>query len=50
MNRFSDIDHSFQQLTPIYGYHAEELVSLEKALEPIQSQIDALAHFIKIAK
>lgn len=39
MSRFSDIDCSFKPLPPIYGYHSEELVSIEKALEPIESQI-----------
>ena len=50
MNRFGDIDHSFKRLPPVYGYRAEQLVSLEKALEPIQPQIDQLPHFINIAK
>ena len=50
MNRFGDIDCSFKRLPPVYGYHAEKLVSLEKALEPVQSQIDELPRFIKTAK
>ena len=50
MNRFGDVDYSFKRLPPVYGYLTEEIVSLEKALEPIQSQIKQLPHFIKIAK
>ncbi|CAF1234337.1 unnamed protein product [Rotaria sp. Silwood1] len=50
MNRFGDIEASFNELPPVYGYHAEKLVSLEKALEPIESQIDELPRFINIAK
>jgi hypothetical protein len=50
MNRFGDIEFSFKRLPPVYGYHTEKLVSLEKALEPIESQIDELPRFIKIAK
>ncbi|CAF3833190.1 unnamed protein product, partial [Rotaria sordida] len=50
MNRFCEIDISFKRLPPVYGYHAERLVSLEKALEPIQPQIDELPYYIKITK
>ena len=50
MNRFGDIDYSFKRLPPIYGYHSAELVTIEKALEPIESQIDELPRYIKIAK
>jgi hypothetical protein len=50
MNRFGDIDCSFKRLTPVYGFHSEKLVSLEKALEALQSHIDALAQYVKIAK
>jgi hypothetical protein len=50
MNRFGDIDFSFKQLTHVYGYHSEKLVSLEKSLELIESQIDQLPRYIKIAK
>ncbi|CAF0890204.1 unnamed protein product [Adineta steineri] len=50
MNRFSDIDCSFKKLPPIYGFLSEELVSIEKALEPIGSQIANLPYYIKIAK
>jgi hypothetical protein len=50
MNRFSDIDISFKRLPPVYGYRSQKLVSLEQALEPIQSQIDELPYYIKIAK
>ena len=50
MNRFGDVDYSFNRLPPVYGYCTEKIVSLEKALEPIQSQIDQLPSFIMIAK
>ncbi|CAF3499284.1 unnamed protein product [Rotaria sp. Silwood2] len=50
MNRFGDIDFSFKRLSPVYGYHAEELVSIEKALKPIEPQINELSRFITIAK
>ncbi|CAF1070923.1 unnamed protein product [Adineta steineri] len=50
MNRFSDIDCSFKTLTPVYGFRSTELVSIEKALEPIESQIANLSTYIKIAK
>jgi hypothetical protein len=50
MNRFGDVDYSFKRLPPVYGYRTEKVVSLEKALEPIESQIDELPHFIKMAK
>ena len=39
-----------KRLPPVYGYHAEKLVSLEQALQPIESQIDELPRFIRIAK
>ncbi|CAF3946251.1 unnamed protein product [Rotaria sp. Silwood1] len=50
MNRFGDIDTSFKNLPPVYGYHVEKLVPIEKALEPIEPQINELPRFIKIAK
>jgi hypothetical protein len=50
MNRFGDIDVSVKRLPPVYGYHSEKLVSLEKSLQLVQSQIDQLLHYIKIAK
>ncbi|CAF4790265.1 unnamed protein product [Rotaria sp. Silwood2] len=50
MNRFGDIDTTFKRLPPVYDFHAEKLVSIEKALEPIESQINELPRFIKIAK
>ncbi|CAF3778628.1 unnamed protein product [Rotaria sp. Silwood1] len=50
MNRFGDIDSSFKRLQPIYGYRSEKLVPIEKALEPIEPQIDELPYYIKIAK
>ncbi|CAF0979347.1 unnamed protein product [Adineta steineri] len=50
MNRYSDIDCSSETLTPVYGFLSEELVSIEEALEPIESQIANLSAYIKIAK
>ncbi|CAF4319927.1 unnamed protein product [Rotaria sp. Silwood2] len=50
MNRFGDIDASFKKLPPIYGYRSEKLVPIEKALEPIEPQINELPYYIKIAK
>jgi len=50
MNRFGDIDISFKRLPAVYGYHSQKLVSLEKALELIVSEIDELPRYIKIAK
>jgi hypothetical protein len=50
MNRFGDVDYSFKRLPPVYGYRTEKVVSLEKALEPIESQINELPHFVKMAK
>ena len=50
MNRFGDIDCSFKKLPPVYGFHSENLVSLEEALQSIESQIKELARYIKIAK
>ncbi|CAF4545039.1 unnamed protein product [Rotaria socialis] len=50
MYPFADIDVSLKRLPPVYGYRAQKLTSLEKALEPVQSQIDQLPYFVKIAK
>ena len=50
MNRFGDIDYSFKKLPPVYGFRSEKLVSLEKSLELLESQIDELSYYIKIAK
>lgn len=50
MNRFGDIDYSFKRLPPVYGFRSRKLVSLEEALQPIESQIDELPYYIKIAK
>ena len=50
MNRFGDINASFKRLPPVYGYRSEKIVSLEKALEPIEDQIDELPFYIKTAK
>ena len=50
MNRFGDINGSFKRLPPVYGYHSQQIVSIEKALEPIELHIDQLVRYIKIAK
>ncbi|CAF1185887.1 unnamed protein product [Adineta steineri] len=50
MNCFSDIDCSFKKLTPVYGFHVAKLVPIEEALQSVESQIDELPYFIKIAK
>lgn len=49
-NRFCDVDVSFKRLPAVFGYQDERVVSLEKALEPIVSQIDQLPRYIKEAK
>ena len=50
MNRFGDIDCSFKRLPPVYGFQSEKLVSIDKALQPIELQIKELSRYIKIAK
>ena len=50
MHRFTDVDSFPRKLTPVYGYLAYPLVPLQKALEPIASEIDQLDRFSKIAK
>ncbi|CAF1022952.1 unnamed protein product [Adineta steineri] len=50
MNRFSDIDSTLKRLPAVYGYHSEELVSLEQALESIKLQINGLKFYITTAK
>jgi hypothetical protein len=50
MNRFGDIDCSFKKLPAVFGYHVQQIVSLEKSLEQIQNQILGLDYFIKVAK
>ena len=50
MHRFTDVDSFPRKLTPVYGYLADPVVSLQKALEPIASEIDQLDRFSKIAK
>ena len=50
MNRFGDIDCSFKRLPPVYGYHSQQVVSIEKSLEPIEEIIDELPRYVKIAK
>ncbi|CAF1157222.1 unnamed protein product [Adineta steineri] len=50
MNRFIDIDLTSKRLPAVYGYHSQQLVSIEKALEPIETQINGLKVYIKTAK
>ncbi|CAF3973027.1 unnamed protein product, partial [Rotaria sp. Silwood2] len=50
MHRFTDIESTPKRLTPVYGYLAHQLLPLQKALEPISSQINQLDRFSKIAK
>lgn len=50
MNRYGDIDYSSKRLPPIYGYRSQKLLPIEEALQPIESQIDELPYYIKIAK
>jgi hypothetical protein len=49
MHRFTDIESTAKRLPPVYGYLAHPLVSLQKALEPISSQIDQIDRFRKVA-
>ncbi|CAF1366158.1 unnamed protein product [Adineta steineri] len=50
MNRFTDIDVTSKRLPAVYGYQNQQLVSIEKALEPIEPQINDLKVYIKTAK
>ncbi|CAF1119443.1 unnamed protein product [Rotaria sordida] len=50
MYRFTDVESTPKRLTSVYGYLAHELLPLQKALEPISSQINQLDRFSKIAK
>ena len=50
MNRFVDIDAPSKQLPPIYAHRSEKFVSIEQALEPVESQIENLRDYISIAK
>jgi hypothetical protein len=50
MHRFADIEDSPKRLPPAYGYLTHQLLPLQKAIEPILSQIDQLDRFVKIAK
>jgi len=50
MNRFGDIDCSFKRLPPVFGFRSAKVLSLEEALQPIESQIEELAYYIRIAK
>jgi hypothetical protein len=49
MPRFTDIESTTKRLPPVYGYLTHPLLPLQKALEPISSQIDQLDRFRKIA-
>ncbi|CAF1472739.1 unnamed protein product [Adineta steineri] len=50
MNRFSNIDCSYQRLTAVYGFCVTKLVLIDEALQSVQSQINKLPYFIKRAK
>lgn len=50
MNHYRDIDCSFKRLPAVYGYHTQQVVSLEKSSEQIHSWIAGLDDFIKVAK
>ncbi|CAF1342692.1 unnamed protein product, partial [Rotaria sordida] len=50
MSRFADTDASSTRLPPVVGYQDEKLVTLEKALEALQSDIKQLPYYIKTAK
>ena len=50
MNRFTELDVILKSVPPVYGYYSEKLVPLEKALEPIQSEINELPRYIQVAK
>ncbi|CAF3560333.1 unnamed protein product [Rotaria socialis] len=50
MNRFTEFELVKQQLTPIAGYWAYPLVSLEQALAPLSSKINELDRSIKEVK
>jgi hypothetical protein len=50
-NRFIDDTVSNDaQLSPIYGYQSQPIVSLDKALEPVRSLFHNLVDYIKVAK
>jgi hypothetical protein len=49
MPRFTDIESSTKRLPPVYGYLTHQLLPLQKALEPISSQVDQLDRFRIIA-
>ena len=50
MNHFGDVDCSIKRLLPVYDFRSEKFVSLQRALEPVESQIDQLPYYIKTAK
>ena len=49
MSRFADIDLGNQFLQPIYGYWEYELVSLDRALAPVENCFSQLRRYAKIA-
>jgi hypothetical protein len=50
MSRFTDVEPTPKRLPPVNGYIAHQLLSLQKALEPILPRSDQLDSFVKIAK
>jgi len=38
------------RLPPVYGFHCQDLVSLEEALQPLEPYIKELSRYVKIAK
>jgi hypothetical protein len=50
MSRFGDVEITAKKLPPVYGYHSQNLVSLEKAMEPIEPHIRQLSRYVKLAK
>ena len=50
MNRFAAVDCSFKRLPPVYGFYSEQLVSIDRALQPIESKIKELSRYVQIAK
>ena len=49
MSRYGDIEPTPKRLPPVYGYLTHQLLSLQKAIEPILSQVDQLERFFEIA-
>ena len=50
MNRYGDIDCSFRQISFVYDFRFEKLVSLEESLQLVETQIVQLSYFIQVAK